>query len=212
MSKKNTIYQLFWVFFISCFIGDLAEVVYCRFSMGSWMSRSSLLYGQFSVVWGLGAVLLTLSLQHIASKGNMAVFLTGFLLGGVYEYVCSLVIEGVFGVKFWDYSKFAWNLNGRINLPFCIVWGFISLAWVRLLYPKLSALAALLTKKVSRTVTQFFMLAICCNILLSASALIRMSERQSDKAPSSVFERFLDQRFPDTRLKERYPNMKFLSS
>ena len=38
------------------------------------------------------------------------------IIGGAYEYVCSAFTELVFGTIFWDYSGFAFNLGGRINL------------------------------------------------------------------------------------------------
>src|SRR5699024_3560215 len=44
-------YKLFWLFVIGSFVGDLVETVFCRFSMGKWMVRSSLVWGDFSVVW-----------------------------------------------------------------------------------------------------------------------------------------------------------------
>lgn len=52
-------YKLACLFFIAAFLGDLIEMVFCRLTMGVWMSRSSVVWGPFSVVWGLGAVLLT---------------------------------------------------------------------------------------------------------------------------------------------------------
>ena len=48
--------KLIWVFIICAFLGDLIETVFCRITGGVWMSRSSVIYGAFSIVWGLGAV------------------------------------------------------------------------------------------------------------------------------------------------------------
>ncbi len=60
--------KLFWVFILCAFLGDLIETVFCRFSAGYWMSRSSVLYGAFSVVWGFGAVVLTMVLHPLADR------------------------------------------------------------------------------------------------------------------------------------------------
>ena len=75
--------------------------------MGKLISRSSLLYGQFSVVWGFGCVLLTILLHKLQGKKDLFIFLTGALSGGLYEYVCSVFTEVFFGVRFWDYSDIA---------------------------------------------------------------------------------------------------------
>ena len=62
-AQGYNLYKLIWIFLISSFIGACIEIVWCYFAMGKLMSRSSLLYGQFSVVWGFGCVLLTILLH-----------------------------------------------------------------------------------------------------------------------------------------------------
>ena len=36
---------------------------------------------------------------------------------------------------FWDYSKFKFNLGGRINLLYCFFWGIAAVMWMRYGYP-----------------------------------------------------------------------------
>lgn len=58
-------------------------------------------------------------LRQNQDKSDRYLFAFGTVLGGVYEYVCSAVTELLFGTVFWDYSKFKFNLGGRINLLYC---------------------------------------------------------------------------------------------
>lgn len=44
--------DLVWLFVIGAFLGDVVETLFCRVTAGVWMSRSSLVWGPFSVVWG----------------------------------------------------------------------------------------------------------------------------------------------------------------
>ena len=125
-------YKLVWLFGIGAFLGDIIETLYCHAVSGVWMSRSSVLYGPFSIVWGLGAVLMTLMLERLRHRDSMAVFLAGTILGGVYEYVCSVFTEIAFGTVFWDYSSFRYNLGGRINLLYCFFWGIAAVVWIKL--------------------------------------------------------------------------------
>ncbi|MFR6589574.1 MAG: putative ABC transporter permease [Gallintestinimicrobium sp.] len=62
------------------------------------MSRSSVIYGTFSIVWGFGAVILTVVLQRLAGKEDRYIFLAGSVLGGVYEYLCSVFTEIFLGL------------------------------------------------------------------------------------------------------------------
>ena len=98
------------LFVIGAFLGDLVETVFCRLTAGVWMSRSSLVWGPFSVVWGLALAMATVLLRQNQDKSDRYLFAFGTVLGGVYEYVCSAVTELLFGTVFWDYSKFKFNL------------------------------------------------------------------------------------------------------
>lgn len=137
-AKGYNIYKLIWIFILCSFIGALVEIVWCYFTMDKLMSRSSLLYGQFSVVWGLGCVLLTVVLHRMEGKRDLSIFVVGSFAGGVYEYICSLVTEGLFGARFWDYSHIPFNIDGRINLLYCFFWGIVAVLWVQNIYPFLS--------------------------------------------------------------------------
>lgn len=75
-------YKLFWLFFISAFLGDLVETVFCRYSMGRWMSRSSLVWGPFSIVWGLAIAGATALLYRDQQRPDRHLFLAGTFLGG----------------------------------------------------------------------------------------------------------------------------------
>ena len=126
-----SVYRVFWLFLMASFLGDMIEVAFWLVTRGELVSRSSLVYGPFSLVWGLGAVLLTLVFYRLQDQGNVQIFLLGTALGGVYEYICSWFQEWAFGVCFWDYSHLPFNLNGRINLVFCLFWGAVAVLWVR---------------------------------------------------------------------------------
>ena len=73
--------KLVWVFLISSFLGALIEMCFCRISGDIWMNRSSLVYGAFSIVWGIGAVILTLTLKPLSKKPMLLIFPAGFLIG-----------------------------------------------------------------------------------------------------------------------------------
>ena len=102
-AQPLTVYRVFWLFLIAGVVGDLIEVVFWLITRGELISRSSLLYGPFSIVWALGAVLLTLVFHRMGDQRTVNIFLTGTVLGGMYEYICSWVQEVAFGVCFWDY-------------------------------------------------------------------------------------------------------------
>ena len=92
--------DLLWLFVIGAFLGDMVETVFCRLTAGVWMSRSSLVWGPFSVVWGLALVMAAVLLRGSEERSDRSIFLFGFVMGGAYEYICSAVGELLFGVIF----------------------------------------------------------------------------------------------------------------
>lgn len=201
-------HKLVWLFFIGAFLGDLVEMVFCRLTVGYWMSRSSVLYGSFSVVWGIGVVLLTILLYRYRHRDSLFIFLFGTIIGGAYEYVCSVFTELVFGTVFWDYSGIPFNLGGRINLLYCFFWGFVSIIWIKLLFPVLNRLIEKVPAKVRLLLSYCFVVFMTANILVSSLALARYSERTSGKEAQTQVEHFLDQRYHDARMERVYPNAK----
>lgn len=201
-------YKLFWLFLIGAFVGDLIETVFVWGASGVLMSRSSLLYGPFSVVWGLGAVLLTVVLRGLMDKSDRYIFVGGALMGGVYEYMCSVVTEKLFGKVFWDYSKIPFNLNGRINLLYCVFWGIAAVVWVKEVYPRISALIEKIPMKVGKILTWVLVVLLAVDVALSCMALGRMDQREQGIPATNAVQQFLDEQYSDEYLTQRYQNMK----
>lgn len=199
--------KMVWVFLISCVLGAVIEMVYCRLVGGTWMNRSSLVYGPFSIVWGFGAVLLTIVLQRFAGKPDRVVFLAGFVVGGAYEYLCSVFTEIVFGTVFWDYSYMPLNIGGRTNVLFCIFWGILSVVWVKMLYPPMERSIEKLPPLLGKVTTWIIVVAMLFNCLLTGAAMLRYEARQRDTTADNVIEQLLDQRFDDEWVENRWPNM-----
>lgn len=137
-ARDCSLYKFVLIFVIGAFLGDIAETIFCRFSLGKWMSRSSVIWGPFSIVWGLAIAVVTALLYKYKDRSDSFLFIIGTLLGGAYEYVCSVFTEIVFGKIFWNYKKIPFNLGGRINLLFCFFWGIAAVVWFKKLYPSVS--------------------------------------------------------------------------
>ncbi len=203
-------YKLVWLFLIGSFFGDLVETVFCRFSLGWWMSRSSVVYGPFSIVWGLACGLLTALMYGYRGKSDRYLFFYGTVVGGTYEYVCSVATEILFGTVFWDYSGIPFNLGGRINLLFCFFWGIVAVIWLKGIYPFLSHWIEKIPKRIGPALTWILIVLMVINIGISALALDRYSKRQRGQRPENTVEQMLDEHFPDERMERIYPKAKIV--
>ncbi len=202
-------YKLAWLFFLGSLLGDLTETIFCYITMGELMSRSSLVYGPFSIVWGMGCVLLTVILYQYRERSDSFIFLFGTFLGGAYEYICSVLAELVFGTMFWDYSGIPFNLGGRINLLYCFFWGIAAVVWMKFLYPRLSALIERIPVKPGKWLTWIMVVFMCFNMIISSLALYRYNQRQTGSSDeTNAYTEFIDSHFPDERMERIYPKAK----
>ena len=213
--KKSTIfaegccfYKLFSLFFIGAFLGDITETIFCRITAGVWMSRSSVIYGPFSIVWGLGCAFLTLLLYRYRNKSDGSIFLAGTLLGGAYEYFCSVFTELVFGKVFWDYSKIPFNLGGRINLLYCFFWGIAAVVWFKILFPPVEKWIEKIPAVAGKILTWVLLGFMVCNILVSCVALVRYDERGNGVQATNAVQKWADAHYDDAKMKKIYPNAK----
>lgn len=202
-------YKLACLFFIGAFLGDITETVFCRFSMGRWMSRSSVVFGPFSIVWGLGCAMLTWILYRYREQSDRRLFLCGTILGGAYEYICSVFTEIVFGTVFWDYSKIPFNLGGRINLLYCFFWGFAAIIWMKGIYPFLSRWIEKIPVRIGKPLCMIMVVFMSVNIALSGLALDRYSKRHDGLPAKNAVGELMDDWFPDPYMEKVYPNIKF---
>ena len=204
-------HKLVWLFILGSLLGDLTETIFCYVTAGVWMSRSSLVYGPFSIVWGFGCVMLTALLYRYKDKSDRYIFLAGTVLGGAYEYICSVLSELVFGTIFWDYSGIPFNLGGRINLLYCFFWGIAAVVWLKGLYPRLSALIERIPVSIGVPATWILIVFMVFDMAVSGLALSRYVERQTVSSPSQgIVGEFLDEHFPDERMEHVYPNAKLV--
>ena len=201
-------YKLVMLFIVGAFLGDITETIFCRITAGYWMSRSSVVWGPFSIVWGLAIAAATALLYRYRNRSDGFLFFAGTFLGGAYEYLCSVFTEIVFGTVFWDYSKIPFNLGGRINLLYCFFWGIAAVIWLKILYPFISGWIEKIPMRIGKILTWVLLIFMIMNMAVSALALARMDARASGIPAENVLEEWLDSSYNDDVMNRIYPNAK----
>lgn len=201
--------KLFMLLFIGAFLGDIVETIFCRVTGGVWMSRSSLVWGQFSMVWGIAISALTAMLYRYRDRSDSFLFIIGFLLGGAYEYFCSVFTELAFGTVFWDYSTYPFNLGGRINLLYCFFWGVACVVWLKKLYPVISRWIEKIPMKFGNIAIWFLVIFMVADVAVTCGAMVRYNQRERGAEASTPVAVWLDETFPDDWMEQRYQNMRF---
>ena len=203
------LYKILLICAAGSFAGVVVEMLWCILTNGYLESRAGLVYGPFNLLYGAGAVCLTLALYKYRNRGYQWSFLGGFLVGSVLEYVCSWAQEALLGSRSWDYSSLPLNLNGRICFLYSVFWGVLGIFWIKDLYPRMAKYILKIPNRVGRPLTWAFTIFLIFNAVVSCVAVGRWSQRVEGLPPSSGFWEFIDQRFPDDRMERVFANMEF---
>lgn len=178
-NKKITIlgmdiWNLFAYFIIYSIAGFFVETIFAFVRYGVLESRKSFLYGPFCSIYGLGAVIMILFLQYF-KKNRITLFIGGFIIGSITEYLVSLVGEFILHVKWWDYSNMPLNVNGRICFYYSIFWGILAIFLMKAIHPKVRKLMAFILKKINlstvKSIISVIMIFILVDCIVSAYAI-----------------------------------------
>ena len=186
-----SIYKILAYFIIYSVVGYIIETLFGIVTKGTWESRQSFLYGPFCAIYGLGASIMIIFL-HKYSKRYNTLFLGGFIVGSIVEYLVSWIGELILGVKWWDYSDMPLNINGRICVFFSIFWGFLALYLIASFNPKIDRMIDWFKSKFSLknlkalTVTVTIILFVDCVISVVAMSffLIGMVAKNDLNVPN----------------------------
>ncbi len=203
--------KLFWIFVAGSFVGFLLETAYVLLTPPHHFElRVSVVFGPFILVYGFGAVLFTLVLYKMYNQKDLLIFLSSMVIGGGFEYACSLIQQLVFGTVSWEYTGSMLSLGGRTNLMYSFFWGVLGLVWVKDLYPVLSNTVQRIPKRIGRPLTAAVSVFMAIDILLSAGAVYRQSERVQGIPAENAVQQFFDTCFPDAYLQVIFPHMQYV--
>lgn len=203
------IYKLLLVCISGSFAGVVVEMLWAFARYGLIESRRGLVYGPFNLLYGAGAVFLTLALYKYRNRGRLWSFCGGFIVGSVLEYVCSWGQEALLGSRSWDYSQMPLNLNGRICFTYSVFWGLLGILWIKDLYPRMAKWILKIPNNVGKPLTWAFTVFMIFNIIVSCIAVGRWAQRVEGKPASGAFWEMVDGRFPDQRMERIFANMSF---
>lgn len=139
--RYYSVWSLIAIFLSMSLFGWLWEVGMHLITNGEFVNRGAL-HGPWLPIYGSGAVLILTLLNRFRSKPAL-LFAATVVLCGFLEYMTSLVMEiATGGTKWWDYSGYFLNLDGRICAEGLLVFGVGGLAITYMLAPILDDLLA----------------------------------------------------------------------
>lgn len=228
-NKRYTIWRILAYFIVYSILGYIIETIFGIITKGTWESRQSFLYGPFCSIYGLGAVIMILSLQYF-NQNNNRLFIGGFIIGSIIEYIVSWFGEILLGVKWWDYSNMPLNINGRICVFYSIFWGLLAIYLMSYINPRVDRLINWIKSKVKlnklKVITLIVTIFIFIDCVLTGYAIklfiIRKvhennlqvaNKEQIDIAYDKIYNneelvKFINKYWNDRKIIRTFPNLK----
>lgn len=203
-----SVWRIMAYFVIYSVVGYIIETIFGIITKGVWESRQSFLYGPFCAIYGLGASIMIMFL-HKYSKNYTRLFIGGFIVGSIVEYLVSWIGESLLGVKWWDYSDMPLNINGRICVYFSIFWGFLALYLIASFNPRIDRLINWIKSKLSVKALKVFTTTVTLVLLIDCIVtgialsffLIRMVNNYDLNVPNKeIIEHKYDDIYKDEKL------------
>ena len=127
------IFELLTYFIIYSFAGWVMESIFRSICEKKFIN-TGFLKGPFCPIYGIGAIIIYVFLSGF--KYNIfLLFLMGFIVLSIWEYIVGVLLEKVFNTKYWAYSDHKFNFQGRICLTNSIYWGFLGVVFIKYINP-----------------------------------------------------------------------------
>ncbi|MDE5715326.1 MAG: putative ABC transporter permease [Anaeroplasmataceae bacterium] len=170
MNLENYIF----LFFVYAFLGYVCEVIYCSIGQRKLVNRGYL-YAPICPIYGAGAVLIIFSMNPIKDMWYLVLIL-GIVLTSGLEYFTSYLMEVIFHMRWWDYSKRKFNINGRICLRNSLLFGALVMAVMYGLEPLAEKGMAWIEDMVLRIIDCILVLGIIIDFIFSTIKNINIAK------------------------------------
>lgn len=163
--KTYSLQHLILLFFIYAFIGWSWEVSLHLLSDGVFVNRG-VLFGPWLPIYGCGATLVIMLLKPFRDN-RLLTFLLSLLICGVVEYCTSAFLEYALGMKWWDYSGYFLNINGRICMEGLLTFGLGCYAIIYIVTPLLDNLLYKIPARIAWCIAAILILFFVSDLIYS---------------------------------------------
>lgn len=143
--RQYSLTSLIIMFFFFSFVGWSWEVFLHIVEDGVFVNRGTM-HGPWLPIYG-GGLCLILTILYRTRRSLPLHFFSSIALCGVVEYFSSYMLEITKGMKWWDYTGYFLNINGRVCAEGLLIFGIGGTACAYLLAPVIDNLVRKLSTK-----------------------------------------------------------------
>lgn len=182
-----TLNEFVLLFFIYSFLGWCVEVAFVAVTSGRIENRG-FLNGPVCPIYGCGMLGVLVALAPVKSNVWL-LFLGGMIICSAVELFGGWILDKIFHMRWWDYSKNKFNIGGYICLAFSIMWGIAVVFAVRFVHTPIMAIVKKIPKTAQLIIIMVFVVIFIIDMVATLKNLIgiKKSLGQLDKIAEDLY-------------------------
>ena len=165
--------KLFLWFLFYSFCGWIYESILVSIQERRPVNRG-FLNGPLCPIYGTGAVTAIVVLGQV--RNPVVVFILSAVGACLLEYVTSWVMEQFFHARWWDYSNFRFNLNGRICLWGALIFGIGGVFIVDVAQSPVARITAMIPLPALHWMTVVFAVLTAIDTVITVAGIVNFEE------------------------------------
>lgn len=176
MPYINGYYLPYWILFfmIYCFLGWCIESAVVSIDTKKLTNRG-FLRGPLLPIYGFGALTIIFCTMPVRDSVVLC-YIVGVIACTALEYVCAVIMEGIFKTRYWDYTGHFMNFQGRICLMSSLFWGVLTLLVVNVIHEPISNLTTKIGLVPATVIAAVFLVALIADLYVSARAAFDLNK------------------------------------
>ena len=154
------------LFFIFAMFGWVWELFFYYVQQGKIINRG-VLHGPWLPIYGVGGLIVLIFLFVLRRRPVLHLIAT-VVLCGVVEYFGGWALEMIFDKKWWDYSGYFFNIDGRVCAEGLFVFGAAGMAFIYVLAPLLDNMIRKARQKILIPVEAVLLVFFIIDVIYSA--------------------------------------------
>lgn len=170
--------------------------LFTHFLVGLWKQRTffvpaghfverGFLRGPIIPIYAFGAFIVLYILMPYGTH-PIYIFILGTIATSTLEYITSFILEKLFNMSWWDYSKQKFNINGRICLKNSILFGLLSVVLVLWINPLIVSFTKSLDQNIVNTLVPILVGITLIDLGLTLSSILGLSKRIKEDIRSHI--------------------------
>lgn len=205
---KPGLYQYIIIFLVASVLGLVIETVYTFIVFGILESRVGLVWGPFSPLYGVGAVLLTMVLWPLRKEPAWKVFIISAVVGSLLEQTAGWSMEHFAHLQSWTYLGLPDHITQWIAWRFVVMWGLLGVVWCRVIMSEMMYRIGEPTSRRQVILVTLLAAFITLDVVMTIACFWRAGQRFEGVPPRNGFEVYVDTHFDDKFMAETFENMK----